>query len=69
MSRFMAEMGLSPSARARLRLPNQGSGADGPLIVLKTIFSDEAREDDKSRTYGKDAEDAVVVLPPNADRV
>jgi P27 family predicted phage terminase small subunit len=68
MARYMAELGLTPSARARLRLPDQGGSADRPLIVLKTIFGD-TKDGDQSPTRGYDEQEEVIVLPPNADRV
>lgn len=43
MGRFMAELGLSPSARARLRVP-AGSGAgevDGITVKFVTVYEDE----------------------------
>jgi len=42
MGRFMAELGLSPSARARLRLPGAGpqAGVDGVTVQFVTLYED-----------------------------
>jgi phage terminase small subunit len=49
MGRFMAELGLSPSARARLRLPGTASGdyIDGVTVKFVTVYEGE---DDKDST-------------------
>lgn len=41
MSRFMAELGLSPSVRARLRLPETNGAGQQPVIIFRTIYEDK----------------------------
>lgn len=38
MARFMAELGLSPSARARLRLPEGPATGQPDMFIVKTVF-------------------------------
>lgn len=44
MGRFMAELGLSPSARARLRLPEAGT-ASAPKIEFITLIGAEEKDE------------------------
>lgn len=42
MGRYMSELGLSPSARARLQVPGQGPESTGPVTIeFVTVYQDE----------------------------
>ena len=61
MNRFMAELGLTPSARTRLA--RDTAVPTEPLIVLKTVYaSDEDPEADE-------VEPGVICLPADVDRL
>lgn len=46
MGRFMAELGLSPSARTRLRLPDGGADTGAKIEVITLIAAGDRAEDD-----------------------
>ncbi|WP_297778430.1 phage terminase small subunit P27 family [uncultured Roseovarius sp.] len=48
MGRFMAELGLSPSARARLRLPDGGADTGAKIEVITLIAAGDRAEDDRN---------------------
>lgn len=48
MGRFMAELGLSPSARTRLRLPDGGADTGAKIEVITLIAAGDRAEDDRN---------------------
>lgn len=48
MARFMAELGLSPSARARLRLPEGGADVSPKIEFITIVAADEEAVRDRN---------------------
>jgi P27 family predicted phage terminase small subunit len=63
MGRYMAELGLSPSARARLRLPGSVGNTSPTEIRISFADEDSVARDDPS------ASDSIIRLPPGARRL
>ena len=59
MGRYMAELGLSPSARARLQVPRAGSGIEP--IEVEVVFAKSDRDAGPSSRSGR-----VITLPPGS---
>lgn len=71
MARFMAELGLSPSARARLRLPESGADADMKIEFITIIGAEDGTEKnlDGKQVEGAAAGDETPMrVLPNSDR-
>ena len=49
MGRFMAELGLSPSARARLRLPGRGADDSTSIKIITLIAAENEGESNPDR--------------------
>ncbi|AZQ67636.1 phage terminase small subunit P27 family [Silicimonas algicola] len=61
MARYMAELGLTPSARRRV-MP-EGIEANEPLIIFKTVYEWEGKEIDAA----PDSRRPMIRLPPGAE--
>ena len=61
MARYMAELGLTPSARRRV-MP-EGIEANEPLIIFKTIYEWQGEEIDAV----PDGRRPAIRLPPGAE--
>lgn len=66
MARFMAELGLTPSARARLRLPGSATGEGAVSTLQVVMMSADAPSDERQ---SRDPSRRVITLPPGTDKL